>query len=86
MIEMVLQEEVNRITKEKYEKEDRHIEFTVSILLKDNARESQFDNHKIILTINHAGFCRSRIIFPKLSGFEYANLEEEMMYLYNATV
>lgn len=84
MIEQILQDEVDNITEKKYN--NYEIDFTVSVLLKDNARESQLDGHKIILTINHGGFCRSRIVFPKLSGFEYMSLEEEMEYLFNATV
>lgn len=86
MIEQILQDEVDELTMKKYEKYDRNIEFTVSVLLKDNAKESQLDSHKIILTINHEGFCRSRIIFPKRSGFDYMSIEEEMEYLFNSTV
>ncbi|WP_277630380.1 hypothetical protein [Atopococcus tabaci] len=81
-----IQKEVDKIKDSKWptEVEDDLI-FTVNLLITPNDSESK-ESDKIILTVNHHGIILSRVIFPKTSHFECLPLEEEMTYLYNATM
>ena len=77
----ILQQEVDSIAKNKfgYDKETPPI-FRVSILYGEKD-----ETHKIILTIEHGGQF-SMVIFPKNNTFDYITIEEEMGYLFGATV
>lgn len=84
-MEEILQKEVNRIVKEKGYKKDYNAKFKISVLLGDSTSNDK-ESHKIVLSVLRCGLNRSRIIFPKSSGFDYIPLEEEMAYLLNSTL
>ena len=82
----ILQKRIDSIREEKYKEEsEEDLDFYINYLLSPNDSGSD-ESGKIILTIDHHGNMLSRVIFPKSSHFEYLSIEEEMDYLYNATM
>lgn len=86
IIEEILQERVNVIRKTNFADEhEDSLKFEVGLLI-GSLNEKEDSTDKIVLSINHHGLKLSRILFPKISHFDYESLEDEMKYLYNATM
>lgn len=81
-----LKKEVDKLRKNKYPDEKQEdLQFDIGYLITPNDSKTT-ETDKIIMTINHHGLKLSRVIFPKTSHFQYLSLEDEMKYLFNATM
>ncbi|WP_181349455.1 hypothetical protein [Thalassobacillus sp. CUG 92003] len=76
----LIQTEVDRITSEKYKRDECPPVFTVSVLYEMNT-------HKIVLTARHLGTTVSEPLFPNFEmKYGYDSIESEMESLYNRTM
>jgi hypothetical protein len=86
-----IQEQVDKIVKEKYKNDSCPPIFTVSVLYKEDdnlqTKVQRDKDHKIILTIQHCGSAFSKVIFPQTYNvYGYEPLEEIMKHMYNRTM
>lgn len=78
---------VNKVSKQLYkEDKDTPPRFIVSQYdVMD--KEGKIIDHKILLTVEHMGWKRSRVLFPRLDHeYGYTSLKDEITYLYNSTM
>lgn len=81
-----IQYAVDKIVKQEYKSDDCSPRFTVSQLERFNEK-GKLESHEILLTIEHSGLTKTRVLFPKLEyRFGYETLVDEMKYLYNSTM
>ena len=77
----ILEEKVQKLSKENWEKDDCPPEFLISLNNEDMC------NQEILITINHMGMKFTERIFPRKNAkYGYESILDQMINLYNRTM